>query len=564
MNSRYKKILIQVVLIVLVAVFIGCIPELTDETPLAMVNNEPVTFGELKQELQGFHLRTKEKGEKASIDLNHFLNKLIRKQLFIQEALRVGLDKDPEIDLAVDSELKKQAILLLHREEIDNKVSVSDDEAWGEYCTVLNKRRDDVEKMREGFSMDPNARSSDVSNYISGLRKRAEIVVDPNFVWHRDEPCDPNKIVARVNDEGITYHDLSETIKGLRDQFGEEDAWKYAIQGLIDQGLLEKELKMFVPDKESFERSKGRVKKNMKKEQLKEREDAYVEELRQKARISKADIDPNDVLEKNEDPNLPVAWVNDETITFAELTKNIKAEDLKDDPPEERKNIIDANLGYLVDCRLVEQEALSRGYEKRPNVQKKLATVREIAIFNKFFRELLIPSIKLTDEEVESYYQEHLDLFYTPIYVKLDEIRVKTEEEADQIWSELEVGASFTFLSKRSLPDRITSRHWIPIDQFSSSIKEGLMKAKEGERFGPALRDESYSIFLIKRRRGGDLIPFDRAKKDAYDKLWKERFDQTVEDWEKILRESSEIVIYEQRLQAILSGIKGDKAEAVK
>ena len=229
MVSRYKKILIQAILILLVSFFIGCIPELTDETPLAIVNNEPITFGELKQELQTFHLGTKEKGGKGSIDLNHFLDKLIRKRLFIQEALRVGLDKDPIIDLALDSELKKQAILLLHKDEIDNKVSVSDDEAWEEYCTSLNKRRDDVERIREGFSMDPNARSRDVSNYISGLRRRTKIEVDPNFIWHREEPCDPNKIVASINGEGITYQNLSKAINDSRNEFGEEEAWKYAL-----------------------------------------------------------------------------------------------------------------------------------------------------------------------------------------------------------------------------------------------------------------------------------------------------------------------------------------------
>ncbi len=55
----------------------------------------------------------------------------------------------------------------------------------------------------------------------------------------------------------------------------------------------------------------------------------------------------------------------------------------------------------------------------------------------------------------------------------------------------------------------------------------------------------------------GEPVPFDKVKKDANDKLWKERYDQAIKRWDNILRASSEIVIYEDRLQSILSGAGG-------
>jgi hypothetical protein len=215
----------------------------------------------------------------------------------------------------------------------------------------------------------------------------------------------------------------------------------------------------------------------------------------------------------------------------------------------------DARLHYLIDCALIDQEALTRGYEKLPDVQKRIAGVKDRMIYNKFFSELLIPSIKITDDEIETYYKEHPDLFMTPIYVKVEEIRVKNQEKAKDIWAELEAGADFSFLSKRSLPQKITSQHWMPVNRLAPSIKEGLIQIEEGDRFGPVLWNDFYSIFLLKRRQGGKLVPFDKAQKDAHDKLWKERYDQAIKRWESILRSSSEIVIYKDRLQAIVSGV---------
>ena len=101
-------------------------------------------------------------------------------------------------------------------------------------------------------------------------------------------------------------------------------------------------------------------------------------------------------------------------------------------------------------------------------------------------------------------------------------------------------------------------RIFISID-IPENIKEGLIKTKEGNRFGPASWEEGHSIFLLKRRRGGEPVPFDRVKKDADNMLRKERFNQAVEKWDAILRSSSNIVIYEDRLKAILSGVGGKR-----
>lgn len=560
MNSRYKKAFTGIALFICFSIISGCVTELTDETPLALVNGEPVTYGKFKRELEGLHLKREEKREIGPMDIKSFLDKLIRKRLFIQEGIRVGLHKRPDIKQALDSELKRQAVLLLHKEEIDDRVKVSDDEAWGEYCAELNNNQDEVERIKKGLSMDPNKLSKEMKGYIIRLRKNAALEIDPNFEWHGKGSCDPNKIVVRVNGKGVTYKDLTTALN----ESGEEKEWKSALQWLIDQELLDQQSKRFVPDRDHFEKVKKRLKKNLQKEGRKKIEDAYLKELREKAEISKEIIDPNALLAEGKDPNLSVAWINNEPVKLSDLKSTINVEDLKNDASEDVKALIDRRLQYIIDCRLIDQEALGKGYGQRSGVKNKIKEVEDNIIYNKFFREILIPSIKITDDEVETYYLEHKDLFHTPINVKLEEIRLKTEEEGDQIRSELEAGADFTFFTKRSLPHRITSRHWIPIHQIPQAIMEDLVQAEEGSWFGPVSWEKGYSIFFLKRRRGGEQIPFERAKKDVKERLWKERYDQAIKKWEDILKSSSEIVIYEDRFQIILSGVGAQGADHIK
>ncbi len=191
---------------------------------------------------------------------------------------------------------------------------------------------------------------------------------------------------------------------------------------------------------------------------------------------------------------------------------------------------------------------------------KAIKAVEDEILYNKFFREILIPSIKIKDDEVEKYYLDHNELFRTPVYVKIEEIRLDTEEEADKIRSELEAGADFAFLSKSSLPKRITSNHWLQLNRIPQAIYESIIQTEEGNWFGPVAWEKVYSIFLLKRRRGGEQITFEMAKKDVRERLWKERYDQSVEKWEDVLKESSEIVVYEDLIHKILS-VVGDQGD---
>ena len=93
---------------------------------------------------------------------------------------------------------------------------------------------------------------------------------------------------------------------------------------------------------------------------------------------------------------------------------------------------------------------------------------------------------------------------------------------------------------------------------------ESIRQTEEGNWFGPVSWERGYSIFLLKRRRGGERIPFEMAKKDVKKRLWDERYDQAINKWEDILKSSSEIVIYEDRIQAILSRVGAQREDDLK
>jgi hypothetical protein len=89
-----------------------------DEVPLALVNDEPVTLGELKGALAASHEdRSASKDHAGTVEYRKILDRLIDAKLIVQEARTMGLDELPAFDSAV-KEFSAQAQGALLREEV--------------------------------------------------------------------------------------------------------------------------------------------------------------------------------------------------------------------------------------------------------------------------------------------------------------------------------------------------------------------------------------------------------------------------------------------------------------
>jgi parvulin-like peptidyl-prolyl isomerase len=71
--------------------------------------------------------------------------------------------------------------------------------------------------------------------------------------------------------------------------------------------------------------------------------------------------------------------------------------------------------------RLVIQEALKKGFDKRPDVRTDMDTASESALFDRYVRDVVAAPI-VTEAEVKKYYDKHQDEFAVPEKVKVRHI----------------------------------------------------------------------------------------------------------------------------------------------
>ena len=97
-----------------------------------------------------------------------------------------------------------------------------------------------------------------------------------------------------------------------------------------------------------------------------------------------------------------------------------------------------AFLDNYVKKRLVIQEAIKAGFDKRPDVIADMEAARESALFDRYVRDVIAAPI-LSEDEIKKYYEDHKDEFIVPEKVKVRHIVVapvdagpaaKTKEQA--------------------------------------------------------------------------------------------------------------------------------------
>jgi parvulin-like peptidyl-prolyl isomerase len=88
--------------------------------------------------------------------------------------------------------------------------------------------------------------------------------------------------------------------------------------------------------------------------------------------------------------------------------------------------------------RLIVQEAIKHGFDKRPDVQAEIAAAKESAIFDAYVREEISKSV-VSDADVKNYYDQHPTEFGTPESVNVRHIilmvngagpKLKTKQQA--------------------------------------------------------------------------------------------------------------------------------------
>ena len=570
MKVCLQKVYLQLVCSGIVLALTGCAKDSQElEDPvLAEVGGSRITASQLMD----FERRLPKelKTEKTGLDgYRDYLQTIIDKEIYLQEAVKRGLDKTPEVAETLRKEGEDRVLRLLFKQEFVDKVSVEEQELRQLYETA--DKQDEV-KLRL-IIVETQAEAEEILQSIEDGKDFAELARTRSL--HKttapqggelDGYLTPNRIPIYLQKyiDALTVGQYSEPIRLPNGQFG--------IYQITDARTV------------NFAAMRNALSAKLSEKKTAELVEAYIEQL-------EADIDLQAHVETLE---LLQEWVEVGRRDFtAEERDNVlyefsggeitvgdfwdHAEELdmgfSGDVPEAVRWFSE---DVLLSRTLFLKTAYQKGIDRAPQIVQWRQRRKNALLLLALRQTVVKDQVDISPESVRQFYDERPEMFTPPEEVTLQEIMVRTREEAAALKDRIEAGEEMG-----ALADEYTLRalgkgaegtfHIHTFEQaFYKELIDSTREAQIGRVYGPVAvtaqavqvtdpqamhpGGDYYSVFkVLESNFGSSPDPFEKVAKRARALLKRAAESRLASDFLMRLRQQYEgqIVINEDNLQEL-------------
>lgn len=533
-NPRRNRLLLFALCALLV--FLGsCASLLQKEDILAVVNGEPIIEEDLKYSLQIAH-RREDLSSAGAMDISQFIQKLVDDRLIIQEAYRMGMEEYPEVQKALQAYILRESVVRLYNDEVAKKVTLSEEEIKSYY-----------QKNHERFSLGIIELGSEetAQEIVEQLKKGADFKELSQKYSTRPSQKDGGEVVLRRNSMPPP---IEKAVSNLKP--GEfSDVLKIQNKCYIIQLISKEE----APD-EDLKNVRAGIERGIRKQKEQERSDEYLKYLREQLTIridrellSAVRLDGgSEEIERLSKDERTLAEVNGSLLIIGDFVSLARSY------PGKSKDEI---LNDWIDRKVVDHEALIRHYEMKPDLRNMVFRYKNQLFKNTFIKRVVIPQIAISDKTLEDYYSSHQKSFVKPASFKIQQITVKTMDEAQGILNNLQNGADFSWLAKRRSIDSAAQEggdvRWVTKAEMPEPVRNILDTLNPGD-IGPIIKiDSQYRIIRLQGKREEEIEEFDKVKDAVYKASFEEQVNTLLNKYIAQLKTDAEIKINDEAVRLL-------------
>ncbi|MDH4231988.1 MAG: peptidyl-prolyl cis-trans isomerase, partial [Nitrospirota bacterium] len=246
----------------------------------------------------------------------------------------------------------------------------------------------------------------------------------------------------------------------------------------------------------------------------------------------------------------------DKPVTVGDLAQALKEKFFHDiDNAIRSKKLNKKKIGVLEEIlgkRIFRLEALNKGIDKSERYLNMVKEYETSLVFGAFLKKVVVPEIKLSKEDVLSYYESHADEFTYPEMVKLDAIVFKDMKGAEATLEKLQRGDDLKWIKENAEgqvgKDEKGLMHFGGENLIVTEMPDDLQQTLSGVRAGDyrmyASPEKHYYILAVLDKTPPVKRPFEEVEQDIAKAVFGIKVNEAVEDWARRLRESSDVKVF--------------------
>jgi len=509
------------------------LPVIRGKKVVATVTGEPITLEELNRDL----------AFASGASQSEVLGRLINVNLVVQEGKRIGLDELPEIKNMIDAfskvtlreELMERRVkdIKADQKEIE-KLYREGIKEW-KVSSVLLEKEDDAKKMAEEIGTGKNFDELSKQYVAAGKAKEGE-----RGEWLKVKNISP-QIVNAISK--IKAGSISPIIP--------------IKSGFV---ILRLEDIRYTEDPEAMKQAREEALKRKKVQALKDYSNALIKKY---ATVNQDVLKSIDYESKApgfeallKDKRAVAKITGEDPITVAELTRHLKMQFFHGiERAIESKKLNSKKvpaLDEMIYKRVFRKEALRLGLDKTEGYENRVKEYENSVLFGAFVNKVIVPDIKMKEEEMKAYYGEHVKEYTMPEMMRINGLVFAKREDEESAIEKLRKGTEFQWLAENAegQVDKDT-KGLLTFDGklvATKDLPEGVQKAIHGARAGDfRLYESSNGYFYVLAVQ--DVIPakpqpYEEAREAVAKRLFNEKVKKAVEDYADKLRAVSEVRIY--------------------
>jgi parvulin-like peptidyl-prolyl isomerase len=526
------------------------------QTPVAMVNDDPITLEEFAEQLVTMHSDMGQPGTQEKKNFTALLDRMIGIKLIVQEAVNIGLDKTSSAQKQMEDFALKKLITQLIGSQLRN---LEPDQ--GKVEEIYRQMALEAKLASYKFQNQADAQTLLDQHKAGGdFTKLARAMVESGKAEGGDKPEEYIKLkdllpnvaqavftmeIGKVSE--IFKTDMAYMIFKLEDRRPYEDpeARSQAEQMVMQQLAGEKQAKY-----------------------LQELEDKYVtpdkeaEELLDFEKImqERPGAKASEIFAKLRTEQRPLATIKNNggtaVITVAEIVKDLEATFYHgtEQPiaPKETNTKKDAIIQDKLLKIIGPIEAKKTGIDTSKEYLSAVKKFREKLLFDVFMNRVVLPSVKVSQEEARKYYNENIGAYSTPLMLKMKSLAFIDEKRAQDALKKLKAGSDFKWVSSNvtglAADDDKRMLNFggslLAITSLPDDLQKMVANARSGDMFLYKDPDNLFYVLVVETAFPPQAKSYEEAQNDAAKVVYGRKIKDALDDYERRLKEVYETEIF--------------------